>query len=90
MMFLSLDTSSRVLTLLLNVLSVYLLAERDPGYWSSPHVVLCARRAAHLPALCGKPGLTSLWTTVRRYVSCPECIAEIERRLAARRSQTAR
>jgi hypothetical protein len=59
--------------------------EREAGYWSGPEVVLCARRLPHLPALCKAPAFTTKFTNVRRFVSCPGCIAEIERRLAARR-----
>jgi hypothetical protein len=43
---------------------------------------ICARRSAPETSLCGPPGLTTLWTNQRRYVDCPSCLAEIERRLA--------
>ena len=43
---------------------------------------ICARRSAPETSLCGAPGYSTLWTTHRRYVDCPACLAEIERRLA--------
>lgn len=43
---------------------------------------ICARRSLPETALCGAPGFTTLFTNERRYVSCPGCIAEIDRRLA--------
>jgi len=44
---------------------------------------ICARRSPGEAALFGAPAFTTLFTTVRRYVDCPGCLAEIERRLAA-------
>jgi hypothetical protein len=43
-----------------------------------------ARRVWTEPALCCDVG-PSQYMTERRYVDCPGCVAEIERRLAARR-----
>jgi len=57
------------------------------GAPASP-VTIHAREHAWAVALCGEaPGAP--WTDVRRYVRCPPCEREIERRLAAR-SRTGR
>jgi hypothetical protein len=45
---------------------------------------ICARRSAGEAALCGSPAFTTLFTTVRRYVDCSGCLAEIDRRFADR------
>lgn len=45
--------------------------------------IIHARRWARVPALCGAPPGSS-WATVRAYVTCPECIDGIARRLALR------
>ena len=43
-----------------------------------------ARKRFGLPALCGNVG--GMWTTQRIAVTCAECVAEIERRLAERKT----
>lgn len=44
-----------------------------------------ARRVWRERAICGDPG-PNQWTDQRQYVSCPLCVAEIERRLVARKA----
>lgn len=48
---------------------------------------LHARRVWTEKAICGDVG-PSQWTNELRYVDCSGCIAEIERRLAARKDAT--
>jgi hypothetical protein len=59
------------------------MVERSPTYWTSSQPTICARTAAHLPALCGRPP-GSPWTTVRAYLTCSKCIDVVASRLAAR------